>query len=197
MKRSFHEVSSNSPYQKYDHKLSTDNSRSRINRSTLLPAIEAEGQVRGNLGGGQSQLLALAYIVSLSRLRKSLHLQMQKLGIGYGRVDDQSFILDSPFNQVTEHYAHAIAKFLEGNARQVVLLVARQQWSLVRTIIEPAADRIVAFKYHTLKAKILGMKKKDPKLEDFAYQVDGKKLNLIEELPKSAEHPFTTILPIN
>jgi hypothetical protein len=90
-----------------------------------------------------------------------------------------------------------MAKFLEGNARQVVLLVAGTQWNLVRPMIEPMADRILAFKYHTVKEKIAEIKKKDPKLEDFAYQVDGKKLNLIEELPKSAEHPFTTIFPVN
>jgi DNA sulfur modification protein DndD len=196
--RSFHSVLQESVSEYYDRS-STDNSRARISKSTLLPAIEVNGQVHGNLGGGQSQLLALAYIVSLSRLRKSLHVQMQKLGIGYGRVDDQSFILDSPFNHVTDHYAHAIARFLEGNARQVVLLVARHQWNLVRPIIEPVADRIMAFKYHTLKDKISEMKNKDPKLEDFVYQVDGQKLNLIEELPLSlynnACHPPARICP--
>jgi DNA sulfur modification protein DndD len=138
MTRSFHELLQKSVTEYYDQS-AYDGSRARINRATLLPAIEADGQVRGNLGGGQSQLLALAYIVSLSRLRKSLHVQMKKLGIGYGRVDDQSFVLDSPFNHVTEHYAHAIARFLEGNARQVVLLLARHQWNLVHPIIESVA----------------------------------------------------------
>ena len=195
MKRSFHDVLQKSVSEYYDQS-STDNSKARISKSTLLPAIEVNGQVHGNLGGGQSQLLALAYIVSLSRLRKSLHVQMKKIGIGYGQVDDQSFILDSPFNHVTQHYAGAMAKFLEGNARQVVLLVARTQWNLVRPMIEPVADRILAFKFHTLKEKITEMKKKDPTLEDFAYQVNGHKLNLIEELPKSAEHPFTNIFSV-
>jgi predicted nucleic acid-binding Zn-ribbon protein len=195
MNRSFHELLQKSVSEYYDQS-AYDGSRARIHRGTLLPAIEADGQVRGNLGGGQSQLLALAYIVSLSRLRKSLHVQMKKLGIGYGRVDDQSFVLDSPFNHVTEHYAHAIARFLEGNARQVVLLLARHQWNLVRPIIEPVAARVMAFKYHTHDEKIAELKKQDPKLEDFCYQVDGQKLNLIEELPKLAEHPFTKILSV-
>lgn len=75
MTRSFHELLQKSVTEYYDHS-AYDGSRARINRATLLPAIEADGQVRGNLGGGQSQLLALAYIVSLSRLRKNLHLQM-------------------------------------------------------------------------------------------------------------------------
>ncbi len=118
---------------------------------------------------------------------------MQKLGIGFGRVDDQSFFLDSPFNHVTEHYAHAIAKFLDGNARQVVLLLARQQWNLVRSIIEPAAAQILAFKYHTLKDKIEELKEKDPKLEDFTYPVNGKRIKLIEVIPSSDQNPYTII----
>lgn len=195
MTRSFHELLQKSVTEYYDHS-ATDNSKARINRATLLPAVEANGQVRGNLGGGQSQLLALAYIVSLSRLRKSLHEQMKQLGIGYGRVDDQSFVLDSPFNQMTGTYAQAIVAFLEGNARQVVLLLAKQQWDLVRSTLESKASRIVAHKYHTLPDKIADLRKKDPKLEDFQYQVDGKQLNLIEVLPKSAEHPFTKIVPV-
>ena len=195
LKHSFHDVLQQSVSEYYDHS-SYDNSKARINKATLLPAIEVNGQVHGNLGGGQSQLLALAYIVSLSRLRKRLHVQMQKLGIGYGRVDDQSFILDSPFNHVTDHYAKAMASFLDGNARQVVLLLARTQWNLVREMIEPAAHRIVAFQYHAMPEKIAELKVKDPKLSDFIYHVDGQKINLIQELPASVSHPFTTIIPV-
>ena len=196
LNRSFHDILQRSVTEYYD-KSAYDNSQAHINRATLLPAIETNGQVHGNLGGGQSQLLALAYIVSLSRLRRSLHVQMQKLGVGLGKVDDQSFFLDSPFNQVTEPYAHAIANFLDGNARQVVLLLARQQWNLVRSIIEPAASRILAFEYHTLKDKIKDLKEKDPKLEDFNYPVDGRKITLIHELSKSEETPYSTIIPVN
>lgn len=195
LKRSFHDVLQQSVAEYYDH-ASYDNSKARINKATLLPAIEVNGQVHGNLGGGQSQLLALAYIVSLSRLRKRLHVQMQKLGIGYGRVDDQSFILDSPFNHVTDHYAKAMASFLDGNARQVVLLLARTQWNLVRDMIEPVAHRIVAFQYHAVPEKITELKAKDPKLADFTYHVDGKKFNLVEELPASVSHPYTIIIPV-
>jgi hypothetical protein len=195
LNHSFHELLQSSVSEYYD-KSAYDGSKARINRATLLPAIETNGQVHGNLGGGQSQLLALAYIVSLSRLRKSLHLQMQKLGVGFGRVDDQSFFLDSPFNHVTDHYAHAIANFLDGNARQVVLLLARQQWNLVRSIVEPAAARILAFKYHTLKDKIEELREKDPKLEDFTYPVSSIKILLVQELTHSDQSPYTTITPV-
>lgn len=190
--RSFHQLLQASVSEYYDN-AAYDGSKARINRATLLPAIESNGQVHGNLGGGQSQLLALAYIVSLARLRKSLHAQMQELGIGLGKLDDQSFFLDSPFNHMTDHYAHAIARFLEGNARQVVLLLARHQWNLVREILEPAANRVFAFEYHTLADKVAELKNKDAKLEDFVYEFRGKKMKLINELPEKEGHPYTTI----
>ena len=192
LSKSFHRILQDSVSEYYDQS-AYDGSRARINRATLLPAIESNGQIHGNLGGGQSQLLALAYIVSLSRLRKGLHAEMQKLGIGFGKLDDQSFFLDSPFNNMTDHYAHAIAKFLDGNARQVVLLLARHQWNLVKKIIEPATDRLFVFKYHTLRDKISELKEKDPKLEDFTYEFGGKKIKLVHELPKSEEYPYTTL----
>lgn len=121
---------------------------------------------------------------------------MQKLGIGYGRVDDQSFVLDSPFNQMTGTYAQAIVNFLEGNARQVILLLAKQQWDLVRPYLEPKVSCIMAYQYHTLGEKITELRQKDPKLNDFIYHVDGKSVKLIEELPKSGVHPYTKIFSI-
>lgn len=192
--KSFHRILQESVSEYYDQS-AYDGSRAKIHRDSLLPAIESNGQIHGNLGGGQSQLLALAYIVSLSRLRKSLHAEMQKLGVGFGKLDDQSFFLDSPFNHMTDHYAHAIAKFLGGNARQVVLLLARHQWNLVKEIIEPVIDRLLTFKYHTLPEKIAELRKKDPSLEDFTYEFRGKKIRLIHELPDGEEHPYTTISP--
>lgn len=192
MTKSFHAILQRSVSEYYDQAV-YDGSRARISRASLLPAIETNGEIHGNLGGGQSQLLALAYIVSLSRLRKSLHAQMVGLGIGLGKLDDQSFFLDSPFNQMTEHYAHAIARFLDGNARQVVLLLARQQWNLVKPVLGGRATRMFAFHYATLAEKVRELKEADPKLEDFTYEIGKRKLRLLEELPRGEEHPYTTI----
>ena len=50
LQRSFHAVLQKSVSEYYDHS-ATDNSKARINKSTLLPAIEVNGQVHGNLGG--------------------------------------------------------------------------------------------------------------------------------------------------
>ncbi len=65
LSRSFYELLQSSVSEYYDNS-AYDGSKARINRATLLPAIETNGQVHGNLGGGQSQLLALAYIILTS-----------------------------------------------------------------------------------------------------------------------------------
>jgi hypothetical protein len=192
LKRSFHKILQDSVAEYYDS-AATDGSKARINRSDLLPKIESNGQIHGNLGGGQSQLLALAYIVSLARLRKTLHEQMVEIGIGLGKVDDQSFFLDSPFNQMTDHYAHAIARFLRGNARQVVMLMARHQWNLVREIIEPDVERVYVFQFRTLPSIYEDLKQKDSTLGDSTYRVGKKALTLVAPLPNGESYPTTTI----
>jgi hypothetical protein len=192
LKRSFHKVLQDSVAEYYDS-AATDGSKARISRADLLPKIESNGQVHGNLGGGQSQLLALAYIVSLARLRKTLHEQMIEIGIGLGKVDDQSFFLDSPFNHMTDHYAHAIARFLRGNARQVVLLMARHQWNLVKNIIEPELERVYAFQFQTFPSIYEDLKKKDANLTDSTYQVGKHRLTLVAPLPDGETHPITKI----
>jgi DNA repair exonuclease SbcCD ATPase subunit len=187
----FHDVLQRSVTEYYDGAV-YDKSRARIHYDTLLPAIEVSGQVHHNLGGGQSQLLALAYVVSLARLRKQLHEEMQALGIAFGRVYDQSFLLDSPFNHVTDNYAHAIAKFICSHARQTVLLLARHQWNAVRDILEPSASRVYGFHYSTLKEKIAKLD-----TDDFIYGINGKKVNLLSQLPAGGEHPRTKIMSIS
>jgi hypothetical protein len=147
--------------------------------------------VRKNLGGGQSQLLALAYIVSLARLRKSLHAEMQRLGVGLGKLDDQSFLLDSPFDKMMRPYAVKIAEFLDGNARQIVLLLAKQQWELVSDIIDPMADKIYVFNYYTLPEKVDSLN-----ADDFVFEIRDKKVLLLYKLPDGQLQPYSTILEI-
>jgi predicted nucleic acid-binding Zn-ribbon protein/uncharacterized protein YdbL (DUF1318 family) len=190
LNEAFHQILQKSVAAYYDGSAS-DGSRAKINRHTLLPAVEVNGEVRKNLGGGQSQLLALAYIVSLARLRKSLHAEMQRLGVGLGKLDDQSFLLDSPFDKMMRPYAVKIAEFLNGNARQIVLLLAKQQWELVSDIIDPMADRIYVFDYYTLPEKVDSLN-----ANDFVFTIRDKKVLLLHKLPDGQLQPYSKILDI-
>jgi hypothetical protein len=190
LNEAFHHILQKSVAAYYDGSAS-DGSRAKINRHTLLPAVEVNGEVRKNLGGGQSQLLALAYIVSLARLRKSLHAEMQRLGVGLGKLDDQSFLLDSPFDKMMRPYAVKIAEFLDGNARQIVLLLAKQQWELVSDIIDPMADKIYVFNYYTLPEKVDSLN-----ADDFVFEIRDKKVLLLYKLPDGQLQPYSTILEI-
>lgn len=192
LKASFHRILQDS-VSAYYNPTATDGSKARIHYDTLLPSIVVNGQERRNLGGGQSQLLALAYVVSLARLRKSLHEQMQQLQIGLGRIDDQSFFLDSPFNQMTDTYAHAIARFLVDSARQTIVLMARHQWDQVREILESQAQRIYALELYTTSEAIAKIKKED-KEKDFVYKIGRKSLSLLKQLPDGETLPRTKIL---
>jgi hypothetical protein len=118
---------------------------------------------------------------------------MVEIGIGLGKVDDQSFFLDSPFTHMTDHYAHAIARFLRGNARQVVLLMARHQWNLVQEIIEPEMERVYAFEFRTLPSIFEDLKQKDASLGDSTYRIGKHSLTLVAPLPAGECHPTTTI----
>ena len=127
LKKSFHTILQRNVSLLYDAVV-TDGSKARVDGHSLLPAIEQGGTIVQNIGGGQRQLLVLAHIVSLARLRHNLHDELDVLGIHMGRLDDQSFFLDSVFAPADQNYAEYIARFLPGKARQIVMLLASQQW---------------------------------------------------------------------
>ena len=142
LKTSFHTILRHNVSLLYDAVV-TDGSKAKVDANSLLPAIEQGGLVVQNIGGGQRQLLVLAHIVSLARLRQQLHDELASLGIHMGRLDDQSFFLDSVFAPADQHYAECIAQFLPGKARQIVVLLASQQWQpWVARHIEPQTTKV-------------------------------------------------------
>jgi len=142
LKKSFHTILQHNVSLLYDAVV-TDGSKARVDANSLLPAIEQGGVVVQNIGGGQRQLLVLAHIVSLARLRQQLHNELAGLGIHMGRLDDQSFFLDSVFAPADQHYAECIAQFLPGKARQIVVLLASQQWQpWVARHVEPQTTKV-------------------------------------------------------
>jgi predicted nuclease with TOPRIM domain len=127
----------------YYDPVAPDDSKAHVDKSTLLPAIRVDGEVRKNIGGAQRQLLVLSHIVSLAQLRKWLHDELKKVGINPGNIDEHCFVLDSVFGPVADEFREKCAEFLVGKARQVMVLVAAQQWDeTVRTRLENPANKI-------------------------------------------------------
>ncbi len=184
LKQSFRRILQHSVTRDYDP-VATDKSHAII-KHDLLPALEKYDQQVTSAGGGQSQLLAVSYIVALAKLRKELHQQLVSLGISLGKIDDQSFVLDSPFAKTDNHYSKAIARFLLGSARQIVVLMARQQWDLVRGELEKNAAKIYSFTLHTPKEEL----KVDLKDFDFDF---GKNTHRLLNLLPSGDLPYTEI----
>jgi len=142
VKNTFHSKLQDLVSQYYDP-VAPDGSKAHVDKSSLLPAIRVDGEVRKNIGGAQRQLLVLSHIVSLAQLRKWLHDELSKIGIAPGRIDEHCFVLDSVFGPVADEFREKCAEFLVGKARQVVVLVASQQWDeTVRSRLEKAANKV-------------------------------------------------------
>lgn len=115
-----------------------DNTKAIVDERTLLPAVEADGQIRRNIGGSQRQLLVLSHIVSLSHLRQWLYTELANVGIKLGTLDEQTFMLDSIFGPLADNYRRECARFIPGKVKQLVLMVTSDQWDdIVREEIEP------------------------------------------------------------
>jgi len=185
----FHQILKSSVAQDYDS-VATDGSHAVVDYQTLLPAIERNGVRMVNLGGGQSQLMALAYVVALSKLRRELHQQMQQLQIGLGKIDDQSFLLDSPFDKADNNYTKAIARFLLGSARQTVISMLPQPWNLLRDALGEHAVRIYGLRLFSPPAQHTNFDAKD-----FLFPVDGTNVSLRAELPEN-EMAYTKIITL-
>jgi len=184
LKSSFHTLLQLSVSKYYDVNV-TDNSKAHIDPKTLLPSIRRNGEILSSLGGGQSQMLALAHIISLAELRRHLHSELDELGIKTGKLDDQSFFLDSIFAPCDTVYARIVAGFLPGKARQMVLLLAQQQWhDEVRSEIEPFAQKIFLLKLHTNNA--------DRTPEEYVFPFKRRRYDLLANIPANQE-PYSII----
>jgi len=173
LKKSFHEIMQSSISQYYDTVV-TDGTKAYIDPESLLPAIKTlEGDTQKNIGGGQRQLLVISHIIALSQLRRELHNQLYNLKIGVGKLDDQSFFMDSIFAPTDDVYARHVANILHGKARQILLLLAQQQWhESVRGAIEPHTDKVYRFRLFTNKENV--------KEEDYFVNYQQKKVSLVK-----------------
>jgi DNA sulfur modification protein DndD len=186
----FHRVLQTAVARAYDSK-ATDGSRAHIDRRTLLPSIHVAGEKTTHLGGGQSQLLALAYVVALAKLRQNMHRQLETLGVRLGRIDDLSFFMDSPFGSMEEHYKRAAVELIPESARQMVVLLWKEDWIFARPVLEPKASAIHAVRFHTTPENLA---KIDPKERD--YPLPGGDQTLLVPLPDGEEHSRSELIPI-
>lgn len=152
-----------------------DRTQARIDPNSFLPMIVNQaGQQQALVGGGQQTLLSLAYVSALANLRREIHDTMRDLNLYLGKAHDQSFVVDSPFSATDPNYVRAIASFLTGGARQVIILMARQQWDQAGPHLLPKASRIYALRLHTKLDEL-----KQLHAEDFDFQVGAKTHRLV------------------
>ncbi|MGB6223035.1 AAA family ATPase [Haloferula sp.] len=76
----------------------TGGNRSKLDRETLLPMIvDYSGNLVRNPGGGEMQVLSIAFVAALAELRSRINADLKGAGLGGRLLGEQSFILDSPF----------------------------------------------------------------------------------------------------
>lgn len=184
LKHSFYTVLQESVSRYYNPNV-TDNSTAFVDPSTLLPSIRRGGDHVHTLGGGQRQMLVLAHIISLAELRRHLHSQLHDIGITLGKLDDQSFFLDSIFGPCDPAYAATVANFLPKRARQMMLLVARQQWyEEIRTAIEPHVQRVYGIRLHS--------NNQERRIEEYVFPLRDGQVNLFTRMSAN-EEPYSVI----
>jgi hypothetical protein len=173
---------------KYYDSVAPDGSMAHVDKGTLLPAIQVDGEVRKLIGGAQRQLLVLSHIVSLAQLRKWLHDELISLGLAPGKIDEHCFVLDSVFAPVADGFREKCAEFLVGKAKQIIILVASQQWDeTIRTRLESSANKVYRLVRCTgkedIKPENRTMKFRNKEIEVFRkIGVDEKPYTVAEEV---------------
>lgn len=168
-----------------------DRTRARIDPNSFLPQIiNQEGKLVTMVGGGQQTLLSLAFVSALAQLRKGIHETMRELNLYLGKANDQSFMVDSPFAATDPNYVRAIASFLTEGARQVIILMARQQWDQAAHHLLPKASKVYALRLHSKLSELKNLHE-----EDFDFAV-GKKTHRLIAPVADVKMRYTEIMEI-
>lgn len=167
----------------------TGGNRAKLDRETLLPhMVDPFGNVVRNAGGGEAQVLAIAFVAGLAELRTRINRDLKAAGLGGRLLGEQGFVVDSPFTSADHNYMRAIAEFLPGKAPQLLVMIAKQNWpDTVREALEPHVARAYGITLHT------PARAHDP--ESFNFRLDGKTVCLREELAMG-ELSYTTFSEI-
>ncbi len=157
--------------------VATSGNSAWIDRETFLPSMRDRRELTvTNPGGGEQQVLNLAFVIALAELRTMINEDMTAAGLGGRLLGDQSFVLDSPFTSADPNFMKAIAEFLPGKAPQMLLLLAKQNWpDNVRETLEPHVSKAYGVRLHTPVSPT--------DAEAFRFNWKGKTVELREALP--------------
>jgi DNA sulfur modification protein DndD len=162
----------------------TDGSKALILRDSLLPTIERGGVQGLKAGGGQKQVLLLSYIIALSQLRSAINQELAKR-FGITKFYEQGFFMDSVFGSTQKDYKREISKLLPQHMKQLVILLAGQQWDKdVWKGLEGSKPTVYGIRLQTPS------RDKDP--AEYEFDVAGKKVKLLKFV-KPDEEAFSTI----
>ena len=167
----------------------TGGNRAKLDRDTLLPVIvDPSGNIVKTPGGGEMQVLSIAFVAGLAELRTKINADLKKAGLAGRLLGEQSFVLDSPFTAADHNYMRAIAEFLPNKAPQLLVLLAKQNWpNTVREALEPHIASAYGVTLHT------GAVAHDP--TSFEFRIRDREVCLREVL-QSGEDSFTTFKKI-
>lgn len=165
--------------------VATSGNTAWIDKENFLPSMhDRNNLVVTNPGGGEQQVLNLAFVIALAELRTMINEDMTSAGLGGRLLGDQSFVLDSPFTSADPNFMKAIAEFLPCKAPQMLLLLAKQNWpDSVRDTLEPHISRVYGVRLHT------SVTPNDS--EAFRFEWKGKTIDLREHLP-AGQASFST-----
>jgi hypothetical protein len=165
--------------------VATSGNTASIDKENFLPSMhDRNNLVVTNPGGGEQQVLNLAFVIALAEMRTMINEDMTSAGLGGRLLGDQSFVLDSPFTSADPNFMKAIAEFLPGKAPQMLLLLAKQNWpDSVRETLEPHISRVYGVRLHT------PVTPNDP--ESFRFTWKGNTIDLREPIP-AGQPSFST-----
>jgi hypothetical protein len=116
---------------------------------------------------------------------------MEELGVRLGKIDDQSFFMDSPFGHMEEHYKKAAVELAPNCARQMVVFVWKEDWDFARPILENQADSIYAIEFLTTEDDLEKVVKPQRK-----YAFASGNRDLLVPLPRGESFPRSQLIKI-
>jgi hypothetical protein len=99
--------------------------------------------------------------------------------------------MDSPLGNMEEHYKKAAVELIPGSARQMVLLLWKEEWDFVQPLLDQEITSISVVEFHTNAGQTEGLAENVP-----IYSIRGKSHRLIHALPPDDTQPYSQLRKI-